>query len=414
MLVSYLLPAQDITISGTVVSQSDKKPVAYTVVLLKGTKRSVTSDENGQFSIKVDKFPLSLVLYQVGFYTKEVAINNSQPFEVELVSKTYNLNEVTVVSKKIDTLFQKSNSIFLAFEFYDNFIVALVNKGGSHNYIQLIDENGIIVKEKKAPEHVEQLFVDCFGNIQLVAKLYSYQLFYNYEDIVYLEQMPIADFYSKLMPCQCAFGNYVYFKEVFNKRLTNRYFYVSKNKISDKKIICEVCDKDKLEKFNNDYDINYFLAQRRMGAGYAMRVDELKERLNELRENVVLSSDYVFMMHPVESELIKRDSFLLVIDYTNKLISKYTFLGAVLRKDTLKLNNLIPKSVIDTDQNKFYVVTENNGITSLYDLKNNEYRKIIIEPFKFIKNLRSKNGSFYFLYRDPLSNSNMKIHIYKN
>lgn len=411
--MGYFLSAQEITITGSIVSQSDNKSVPYAIILLKGTKKSVTSEESGSFTITVSKLPVSLVVYQVGFFTKEIVVNGQGPIQISLKSKIFNLNEVTIFSKKIDTLQQKNNSVFLAFEFYDNFIVALVNKGSSYNYIQLIDEIGAIIREKKAPDDVEQLFVDCFGNIQLVGRSYSHQLFYNYEEIIYLDKIPITDFYSKIMPCQCTLGNYVYFKEVLHKGLKNRYFYVSRNKVSDKKIICEVCDKDKLDKFNYDHDINYFLAQRRIGAGYAMQVDELKERLDELRENVVLSSDYAFMMQPVESELIKRDSFLLVIDYTNKFVSKHTFLGAVLRKDTLKLNNLIPKAVVDTDRNKFYVVTEDKGITSLYDLNNNEYKKVVIDQFKFIKNLRSRNGSFYFLYRDPLNNSNMKIYVYK-
>lgn len=409
------MPAQEISITGSISNQLDNKPVPYAVVLLKGTKRSVTSDDNGNFSIKVDKMPFSLIVYQVGFFTKEILVTDQNTVKIELVSKVFNLNEVTVLSKKIDTLQQKNNSVFLAFEFYDNFIVALVNKGAEYNYIQFIDESGAIIKEKKAPQDVEQLFVDCFGNIQLIGKLYSYQLFYNYEEIIYLERVSINDFYLKIKPCQCSFGNYVYFKEVFHKRLKNRYFYVSRNKISDKKIILELCDKDKLERFNNDYDINYFLKERRKGAGYRMQVDELKDRLDELRESVVLSSDYVFMMPPVESELIKRDSFLLIIDYTNRSINRFSFLGTMLKKDTLKLNNLTPKAVVDADQNKFYFVAEEKGITSLYYLKEgDEYKKSVIEQFKFIKNLRSKNGSFYFLYRDPLNGSNMKIHVYKN
>lgn len=414
MLAVNSLSAQENIISGSVIDLSDKQAIPYPVILIKGTNTSTTADDNGHFKLPVKALPVTLVVYQFGYYTKEITVNTDSRVVIELKSKAINLSEVTVVSKRVDTIQKKSNSVYLAFEFYDNFIVALVSKGNLFNYIQLIDDNGNIVKEKKAPEGVESLFVDCFGNVQLVSKEYSYQFFYDYVNIIFMDKVPAVDFYSRLVPCQCVFGNYVYFKEVYHRQLKNRYFYISRNKTTDRKIITELSDQDKVTKFNNDYNINYFLGERRKGFGYATSVDELTAKLDELRENVPLSSDYLFMMQPVRSELIKRDSCLLIVDYTNKLISKYSFLGGLLRKDSLTLSGLTPAAVIDKDKNRYYFVSETNGTTTLhYPKKNNEYSKIIIEDFKFIKNLRSRNGIFYFLYRDPKDNARMKIHAYR-
>jgi hypothetical protein len=90
----------------------------------------------------------------------------------------------------------------------------------------------------------------------------------------------------------------------------------------------------------------------------------------------------------------------------------YNFLGGLIKKDSLKLKDISPGAVIDKDRNKVYFVSETKGCTSLYDY-NKGFSKTVIEEFKFIKNLRCRNGVFYFLYRDPLDNARMKIHSYR-
>jgi hypothetical protein len=412
--VVFYLPAQDIVITGSVINHSDQKQIAYSVILIKGTKVSTTSDENGCFSLTVRSLPVSLVVYQYGFHTLEIAVTHTASLLIQLKPKAVQLQEITIVSKRIDTIQQKSNSVYLGFEFYDNLIVALINKGNAFNYIQLIDEKGDILKEKKVPEGVEKLFVDCFGNIQLVTKNCSYQFYYDYVNINYLDKIPASEFYSKLVPCQCVLGNYVYFKEIYHKQLKNRYFFISKNKITDRKIICEICEKDKVERFNYDYDLNYFLNQRRKGTGYAMTVDEMTSRLDELRENVPLTTDYLFMMQPVQSELLKRDSALLLLDYSNRVAYTYNFLGGLIKKDSIRLTNLLPGAVIDKDRNRLYLVSENNGSTSLFEYKSGlQLSKTEIEDFKFIRNLRCRDGVLYFLYRDLLEEGRMKIYSYR-
>lgn len=409
------MPAQESLISGTVIDQSTKKTIPFAIVLIKGTKTSVYTNDEGCFKIKSNNQSTSLVIYQFGYFTKEISIRGESNINIELKSKAFELNEVTVLSKKIDTLQRANTSVFLAFEFYDNYIVALVNKGQKYNLVQIVDDQGIIIKEKKAPENVEKMYVDCFGNIQLISKQFSYQFFYDYEKIIYLEKIPIIDFYSKLMPCQCVFGNYAYFKEISMKRLKNRYFYISRNKSADKKILTEISNKPVLDMFNRDFDINYFLAQRRSGGGYSTSVDELTKHLDLLREEVQLSSQYAFKLVPVESEMVKRDSSLLIIDYTNKNLLKYNFLGGLLKKDTLLLSNLVPKSVVDLDRKKIYFVSDIRGSISLYEYaRNDNYPKHSIDGFKFIKNLRCRNGILYFLDRDPISeNPTMKIFKYQ-
>jgi len=411
-----LMDAQEITILGKIRDNDSQKPVPYAVVLIKGTKVSVNADENGYFELKSKSLPVTFVIFNFGFFTEEMAVNNKEPIIINLMRKEFLLNEVNIVANKIDTFQANNRTVFLAFEFFDNLTVALINKGGKNNIVQVMDEQGKILKEKKAPNGVESMYKDCLGNIQLLSDLYFYQFFYNYEDIIFMEKFEIGDFYSKVYPCQCVFGNYFYFREIFYKNLKHRYFYVSKSNRTDRRLIGEIFDKGLIDMFNKDYDINYFLAQRRSGAGYSTSVDELSKHLEELRESVPISQSYAGKLIPAESEMVKRDSCLLLIDYTNKHFLKYNFLGKLIEKDTIRLNQLVPKSLVDVDNNNLYIVTESKGKITLHDYTQSKIsiKKIPIDEFVFIKNLRCRNGYLYFLYRNPLEqNTNPKIYKYR-
>lgn len=356
---------------------------------------------------------MTLIAFQYGYSTAQYTLKKNKPVNIVLQAKSFNLQEIEIAAIKTETIQAKNNTVFLAFEFYDNLIVSLVNKGNDYNIIQVLNEDGSIVKEKRAPSGVENMMTDCFGNIQLISATQSHQFYYDYQEIFFMNPFPIQEFNTKVLPCQCVFRNYYYFKEVCRRNLKNRYFYITKNSPFDRKIITEVLNKTASDAFDKDYGLKYFLDERKKGGGYNMSVDEITERLEELQENVPLDPDYLFKMVPAESELVKRDSFLLVIDYSNKLIKRYNFLGKYLKQDTLHLNSIYPKSIVDLDTHKMYFITDKKGAFFLYDynMYENSLKKIPIEGFNFIKNLRCRNGYLYFLDRDLTDvNTYFKIH----
>lgn len=416
MLELLNLNAQDLTISGRVQDAVSGEAIPYAIITVKGTKKSLTTDERGFFEIKGLTDGTPLVIFQYGYDTKEVLAVANKVNEIKLKSKSVSLNEVNVTTKKVDTLQGKNNTVFLAFEFYDNYLIALVNKGHRYNSIQILNENGEMIKERRAPDGVDKMYTDCLGNVQLLGSEYCYQLYYDYENIIVMEKFTIADFNSKIQPCQCAFGNYYYFKEVYHKRLKNRYFFISKNNKNDRKVIREVENKEVVDMFNRDYDIRYFLAKRNSGAGYATSVDELVLHMDELREQAEVSNDYAFKLIPVKSELVKRDSFLLLIDYTNKSIEKYNFLGKLLKKDLLSINSQVASALTDVDTGKLYFLSDFKGTSIVREYAQDalKVQEIVIDNFKFISNVKCRNGYLYFLYRDPLVNANVfKIYKYR-
>lgn len=87
-----------VSVSGVVVSDTEKVPVPGVSVYIKGEpKGAVTTDFDGNFKIKASQNDGTLVISYVGFQTKEVSYSGSQKLTISLAEEVSTLNEVVVV-----------------------------------------------------------------------------------------------------------------------------------------------------------------------------------------------------------------------------------------------------------------------------------------------------------------------------
>src|SRR5688572_14819244 len=99
LLMSNLLLAQvKRTITG-VVNDNNGKPVPSATVSVKGTTQSVITDENGRYSITVDKNNAVLVFSSVNFTKRELVVGNSTTLDASLsFSDATAMTEVVVTA----------------------------------------------------------------------------------------------------------------------------------------------------------------------------------------------------------------------------------------------------------------------------------------------------------------------------
>ena len=83
MLSSTIIVAQE-TISGTITEESTGNPLPGANIIIKGTTTGTTSDFDGNFSLDVDGFPVTIVVSSVGFNTNETEVNSSQNISISL------------------------------------------------------------------------------------------------------------------------------------------------------------------------------------------------------------------------------------------------------------------------------------------------------------------------------------------
>jgi TonB-linked SusC/RagA family outer membrane protein len=89
--------AQNRQITGTVTSSENKQPLAGATVTVKGTKISVVTNDQGQFTIAVSNKATALVITNTGFIPYEAAISGKSSVDVQLLAEVKALDDVVVV-----------------------------------------------------------------------------------------------------------------------------------------------------------------------------------------------------------------------------------------------------------------------------------------------------------------------------
>jgi outer membrane receptor protein involved in Fe transport len=103
-LLTIAVSAQTITISGNVHNSSSKEVVPAVSIVVKGTTSGTFSNSNGEFSIEVEKLPVTLVFTSVGYNTYEVEVKDaSAKVEVDFVANTTLGQEVVVAATRAPT-----------------------------------------------------------------------------------------------------------------------------------------------------------------------------------------------------------------------------------------------------------------------------------------------------------------------
>ena len=400
------LHAQNKTYTVVVFDKETAETLGFCYVVVQGKTTSAQSNEKGVVILKALEKD-TLVFFQMGYelLKRKVADLSEEGFQVKLKPKRVGLEEVEVLSKKQDTLQGRNSTMFLDFEFYDDFILALVNKGRKYNALLLMDMNGNRITERYLSVTAENLFRDCFDNIQLLGKDSVYQLYYDYVTLQILKGFPIQQYHTHLKPCVCYHQNKVVYKSVTYRELKNTYLLVDPQHKPVSRLLTQAADSEAIKGFNMDFDINYFLSIRRKGAGYFTSVEELKKHLDTFREELVLPENYTRLLAPVQSEMKRVDSNFVLLDYTNKKMRRYSFNGQLQKEINLDdFKDIDPLAHTDTRRNSLiFTTTSSTGLLTLlrYDLQTGRFtQRFTLPDYYFIPRVKIKDGYVYFLHKD--------------
>ncbi|MBK6344732.1 MAG: TonB-dependent receptor [Bacteroidales bacterium] len=107
MLIISTLKAQNLTVSGRVISATDKQPIPGVTVVIKGTTKGTVTDINGSYTLETP--PGGVLLFSfVGMQKQEVPVNGKRQINIEMEEDKIDLGEVVVMgyntsSKKLIT-----------------------------------------------------------------------------------------------------------------------------------------------------------------------------------------------------------------------------------------------------------------------------------------------------------------------
>lgn len=97
-LSATALLAQRMTVNGTVTDESSGATIAYATVTVPGSHRSVVTNSDGFFTLKVNEMPPAIVVSHVGYKTRHVDMAQVSPTDlrIKLTPAAVMLNEVRV------------------------------------------------------------------------------------------------------------------------------------------------------------------------------------------------------------------------------------------------------------------------------------------------------------------------------
>jgi len=90
------------SIEGKVVDSKTQEPIPYTNILIQHTYRGTSTNELGEFLIKLDTLPRTLIISHLNYHKKNVVVNGPEELIVALTPKVDILREVVIGSEKSD------------------------------------------------------------------------------------------------------------------------------------------------------------------------------------------------------------------------------------------------------------------------------------------------------------------------
>ena len=97
ILLTFHAQAQDITVRGKVVGAADNSPLPGVSIVVKGTTTGITTDLDGNFTLKIPSSAKTLVFSFMGMQPQEIAIAGKTTFNISLSEDMVGLDEVVVV-----------------------------------------------------------------------------------------------------------------------------------------------------------------------------------------------------------------------------------------------------------------------------------------------------------------------------
>lgn len=398
------------TVRGKLLDKKTGQPLPNALVLVKGKLINTITDQTGRFQIKVPYTqPTStLVITLLGYYSAEFEVDAIQSDTFFLIQKSIELREVVIAATKKNIVNKKSDESILDFDLLNDQFIYLSAAPG-HNLLKLINESGETQSTLKVNPNTDKLNYDCVGNLQLFSKDSTWQIYYDFVKLNNLNAYHITTYNSVLGNCVCSDARNYYFQTLTYKNLRTEFFYYNVNEKGKPKPLVKFENKEKVKFFQKDYDLDYFLRARRAShyTMYAEPLDVMKQKLEIYREQVSLDWEYSKLLGSVETQMLKVDTSLYLVNFTDTsifVLGPKAEVIPVCKLEVYKEPGLEAKVYVDVDFRETYLVKYSESRLDFYkfDLRSGKYlSKSSLEHVPFLpKKILIKSGAAYFMQKN--------------
>ncbi len=175
------LAQKNITI--TILDSKTKLPVDFAFVNSDDRKLNLVSNKEGQLILNADPKIKYYVFYKIGYESQTISLSTLlQTDYVYLVSKSFNLAEVTITPKLFDTIIRDKRFYvddYIVLPNYDFLIITSKKSSKEFEIAYYKRYRGITCSKKIENETHSYLFNDCFKNLHLVTDNYLRQILFD-------------------------------------------------------------------------------------------------------------------------------------------------------------------------------------------------------------------------------------------
>ncbi len=365
------------------------------------------SDRNGLFTLKVAQNSVLIVSY-IGYKTAVVHVNaaaDTVNTEIILEPSINQLREVGINANKERTVIGKKLDNFLDYVPYQDFVLALKSRG-KKDYLSLETSSKVLLEFDIDALKAESLFEDCYGNIHILSKDSSYQIWID-TTLQIIAKTSMNQFNEYLKHCVGHWDKKYIFQAFSNHN--KRYSLYSIN-MADSSVapLLTVWDKDSEKVSSQDYGeiIGYY--------------NMVAPSQTNLIANGLWDGDLIDLLLPGDKNLMRMitwylkvqsaeidvyafpwDKGMLAVDCFNDSIYMFNEsnqqIGQVhFQKPEEKLEQVI----MDKMNYKLYFQTVKNGVQSLFviDLVSGKNQRVCrLDGIAYAENIQVFNDYAYFI-----------------
>jgi hypothetical protein len=315
--------------------------------------------------------------------------------------KIYDLPEVSVGTRIVDTVFGTWKYSVADFEFQgDKIILLTYGKSLEKPTVRLVDASQKVLSSFELPDEAQKLYKDYMGYVNVMCSNHIYRVTVK-DDVLHLSSLPVEDYQKFIMPCVDSLEQSVYFSNY--QRDYPEFTYYAYN--SAEKMITplkRVCDEEVLHGYNMEY---YFLRPKERV--YARKLADFygvdKHVVGAAMRGLTNSMYYT----PLYSPLFVMKDTVCIFDHSSNAIFKYD--SQLNQLDSIPIDYNHPKSwrewknevIIDKEMGKAYALYQKNGFYYLKQI--NMQTGKIMSSFKlsnqYVEKIKIKAGFVYYVYR---------------
>ncbi len=419
----------DFYVVGIVTDEASGEPVENVNILVKEGKQGTTTNELGEFKVRVQTLPFTLEFSHVSYHTitKSFDYPPSRSVVIEMNARSEPLTEVVVTAQKIDTLFEDDIYSVLDYELTDEGIILLIFKARlSKSEILHTDFKGNEISTMPVlPGKPLALFKDCLDNVHILTKTRVYQLFTGADHQIGIMKGVDADKFKKVMGgCLFTMRNKLYFEAYDAYNFSKLVFYVDTIDSTYHELVT-VIDQDKfdmLEDNPEDYETIFSnsmetpnLGDLRSTGSDFFKLDQIRNLTAEARFNKMAYYSEIY------APVLKIGDSVCIFNHPNDQLDFYStddsLKGSVpIRYHLEKKKNPITtftsafapshkwlKEVYtDIKTRRAYTMVRNlNGTRDLMEINllTGATTYILTIPFPYVQKIKINGGYLYFVYR---------------